>query len=42
MGNAESSRMNDYRTHHVPVKLPMPDTNEIDERFEKVLVCFIE
>nr|CAB3246530.1 formin-like protein 2 [Phallusia mammillata] len=37
MGNSESSRMHDYRSHNVPLKLPMPDSSEIDDRFEKVL-----
>ncbi|CAK8671797.1 formin-like protein 2 isoform X2 [Clavelina lepadiformis] len=37
MGNAESGRINDYRSRNVPLRLPMPDTNELDERFEKVL-----
>ena len=38
MGNSESNNIHDFRSHNVPLKLPMPDNEEIDERFEQVLV----
>uniref|UniRef100_F7AXL0 Formin-like protein n=1 Tax=Ciona intestinalis TaxID=7719 RepID=F7AXL0_CIOIN len=38
MGNSESSRMHDYRAHNTPLKLPMPETKEIDEKFNRVLL----
>lgn len=38
MGNAESSNANDFKSHNVPLRLPMPDRAELDERFNKVLV----
>ena len=38
MGNTESHNISDFRSHNVPLKLPMPDNEEIDERFERVLV----
>uniref|UniRef100_H2Z2H8 GBD/FH3 domain-containing protein n=1 Tax=Ciona savignyi TaxID=51511 RepID=H2Z2H8_CIOSA len=38
MGNAESNRMHDYRSHNAPLKLPMPETREIDEKFNRILV----
>jgi len=37
MGNAESSNANDFKSHNVPLRLPMPDRAELDERFNKVL-----
>ena len=41
MGNSESSSIHDYRSHNVPLKLPMPDGDEIDEKFDRVLVRFL-
>lgn len=38
MGNTESSSARDYRTYNVPIKLPMPEPGELDNRFLKVLV----
>ena len=39
MGNSEStSSVNEFKTHNVPLKLPMPNKAELDERFNKVLV----
>jgi len=38
MGNSEStSSVNEFKTHNVPLKLPMPNKAELDERFNKVL-----
>lgn len=39
MGNSESNQMSRHKRHNVPVKLPMPNPDELDERFENVLVC---
>ena len=38
MGNSESNQMRGYRSHNIPLKLPMPDEDVIDQRFESVLV----
>ena len=38
MGNSESNSIHDFRSHNIPLKLPMPDNDEIDERFERVIV----
>ena len=38
MGNTESNQINRYKSHNVPLKLPMPASEEVDERFERVLV----
>lgn len=40
MGNAGSmdSQQTDFRAHNVPLKLPMPEPGELEERFAIVLV----
>lgn len=39
MGNAGSMDQHpDFRGHNVPLKLPMPDPGELEERFASVLV----
>ena len=39
MGNAGSmDHHNDFRGHHMPSKLPMPEQSELEERFAIVLV----
>lgn len=40
MGNAGSmdSQQTDFRAHSVPLKLPMPEPGELEERFAIVLV----
>lgn len=40
MGNAGSmdSQQTDFRTAHMPLKLPMPEQCELEERFNVVLV----
>lgn len=40
MGNAGSmdSQQTDFRAHNVPLKLPMPEPAELEERFAVVLV----
>lgn len=39
MGNAGSmNQQTDPRGHHMPLKLPMPDPGELEERFALVLV----
>lgn len=39
MGNAGSmNQQTDTRGHHMPLKLPMPDPGELEERFALVLV----
>ncbi|KAL6035919.1 hypothetical protein STEG23_025112 [Scotinomys teguina] len=39
MGNAGSmdSQQTDFRAHNVPLKLPMPEPGELEERFAIVL-----
>lgn len=40
MGNAGSMNQHtDPRGHHMPLKLPMPEQAELEERFALVLVC---
>jgi len=40
MGNAGSMNQHtDPRGHHMPLKLPMPEPAELEERFALVLVC---
>lgn len=39
MGNAGSIQHTDPRGHHMPLKLPMPEPAELEERFALVLVC---
>lgn len=40
MGNAGSvdSQQTEFRAHSVPLKLPMPEPGELEERFAVVLV----
>lgn len=39
MGNAGSMEQHpDFRGHNMPLKLPMPDPGELEERFASVLV----
>lgn len=39
MGNAGSMDQHpDFRGHNMPLKLPMPDPGELEERFASVLV----
>lgn len=40
MGNAGSmdSQQTDFRAHNMPLKLPMPEPGELEERFAVVLV----
>lgn len=39
MGNAGSMEQHpDFRGHNMPLKLPMPDLGELEERFASVLV----
>lgn len=40
MGNAGSmdSQHTDFKAHHLPLKLPMPEPTELEERFAVVLV----
>lgn len=40
MGNAGSmdSQQTDFKAHNVPLKLPMPEPGELEERFAIVLV----
>lgn len=41
MGNAGSMDQHpDFRGHNMPLKLPMPDPGELEERFASVLVSF--
>ena len=40
MGNAGSmDQQADFRGHNMPLKLPMPEPGELEERFAIVLVC---
>lgn len=40
MGNAGSmDQQTDFRGHNMPLKLPMPEPGELEERFAIVLVC---
>ena len=38
MGNSESNQVHRHKNHNVPLKLPMPNPEELDERFENVMV----
>ncbi|TFK14640.1 clavesin-2 [Platysternon megacephalum] len=40
MGNAGSmdSQQTDFRAHNMPLKLPMPEPGELEERFAVVLI----
>ena len=38
MGNTESGQANHLKSHNVPIKLPRPDDDVLDVRFEEVLV----
>lgn len=43
MGNAGSMDQHpDFRGHNMPLKLPMPDPGELEERFASVLVSTLK